>query len=339
MGAVEDAAKWAPDARRPMQLAQNAGLKTIVLSAVWKEGASAQSDLPPLRRAVRAANAQGIEPQLAVYQLSSSTPLDDAARSAFTDYAVALVRALPAVRTVFVGNEPNLNLFWEPQFDPGGGDATAGAYEQLLAAAYDALKGADPKLTIVGGNLAPRGGDDPGAARQTHSPTTFIKDLGAAYRASGRKRPLMDMFSIHVYGESPKIPPSFRHPRTTSIGIGDYDKLVSLLGQAFDGTAQNGSKLPIVYGEYGIETDVPAAQAAGYSGAEVVPTAPAEAQARDYRQAIELAACQKNVRALDFFHVLDERSLKGLQSGLYYVDGTAKPSARAVKRTAVTCES
>jgi hypothetical protein len=339
VGAVDDAAKWAPDAGRPMQLAKNAGLKAIVLSAVWKQGASAQSDLPPLRRAVRAATAQGIEPQLAVYQLSSSTPLDDVARRAFTDYAVALVRALPAVRTVFVGNEPNLNLFWQPQFDPGGGDAAAGAYEQLLAAAYDALKRADPKLTIVGGNLAPRGGDDAGAARQTHSPTTFIKDLGAAYRARGRQHPLMDMFSIHVYGESPKIPPSFRHPRTTSIGIGDYDKLVSLLGQAFDGTAQNGSKLPIVYGEYGVETDVPTAQAAGYTGAEVVPTADAETQARDYRQAIELAACQKNVRALDFFHVLDERSLSGLQSGLYYVDGTAKPSARAVMRAAVTCES
>jgi hypothetical protein len=243
------------------------------------------------------------------------------------------------VLTVFVGNEPNLNLFWEPQFEPDGGDAAAGAYEQLLAAAYDALKGASPKLTVVGGGLAPRGGDDPEATRQTHSPTSFIKDLGAAYRASGRTRPLMDMFSIHVYGESPKIPPSFRHPRTTSIGIADYDKLVSLLGQAFDGTAQSGSKLPIVYGEYGVETDVPAAQSAGYTGNEVVPTADVQTQARDYRQAIELAACQKNVRALDFFHVLDEQALQGLQSGLYYVDGTAKPSAKAVERTAVTCQS
>ena len=78
-----------------MQLAENAGLKTIVLSAVWKQGASALGDLPPLRRAVRAANAQGIEPQLAVYQLSSATPLDEASRTAFSGYAAALVRALP----------------------------------------------------------------------------------------------------------------------------------------------------------------------------------------------------------------------------------------------------
>ena len=320
-----------------MQLAANAGLRTIVLSAVWKQGATATSDLPPLRRAVRAAKALGIEPQLAVYQLSSSTPLDDAARTAFSEYAVALVKALPSVRTVLVGNEPNLNLFWMPQFDSSGGDAAATAYEQLLAVTYDALKGADANLTVVGGNLAPRGGDDPTASRQTHSPTTFIKDLGDAYRASGRTTPLMDMFSIHVYGESPKIPPSFQHPHTTSIGIADYDKLVSLLGQAFDGTSQQGSKLPIVYGEYGVETDVP--QSGGYTGAEVVPTADVQTQARDYRQAIELAACQKNVRALDFFHVIDERTLMGLQSGLYYLDGTAKPSAEAVKHTALTCRS
>jgi hypothetical protein len=146
----------------------------------------------------------------------------------------------------------------------------------------------------------------------------------------------MDMFSIHVYGESPTIPPSFEHPRSTSIGIGDYAKLVALLGRAFDGTAQEGSKLPIVYGEYGVETNVPSV---GYTGNEIVPTVDPGTQARYYRRAIELAACQKNVRALDFFHVIDEQRLAGLQSGLYYLDGTPKPSAEAVKRAAVTCSS
>jgi hypothetical protein len=314
-----------------MQLAADAGLKTIVLSAVWKNGASATDDLPPLRRAVRAAKAQGIEPQLALYQLSSSTPLTGASRAAFSDYVVAVVRALPSVRTVFVGNEPNLNLFWLPQFDPGGGDAAANAYEQLLATAYDALKSADAKLTVVGGNLAPRGGDDPSASRQTHSPTAFIADLGKAYRASGRTKPLMDMFSIHVYGESPKIAPSFAHPHSTSIGIADYGKLVTLLGRAFDRTAQAGSTLPIIYGEYGVETEVPGERSAAYTGTEVVPTADVQTQARDYRQAVELAACQENVRALDLFHVIDERNLAGLQSGLYYADGAPKASLDPVR--------
>ena len=319
-----------------MQRARDAGLKSIVISAVWKQGSTATGDLPPIRRAVAAAKAENIEPQLAVYQLSSATPLDDAGRTAFSRYAAALVKALPAVHTVFVGNEPNLNLFWMPQFDANGGDAAASGYEQLLATTYDALKSADPKLNVVGANLAPRGGDDPSSSRQTHSPTRFIRDLGNAYRASGRTKPLMDMFSIHVYGETPKIGPSFRHPNTTSIGIADYRKLVSLLGRAFDGTPQKGSTLPIIYGEYGVETTVPGG---GYTGKEIVPAIDPQTQARFYRQAIELAACQKNVKALDFFHVIDEKKLTGLQSGLYYVNGTAKPSAKAVERTAVTCES
>ncbi len=336
---MEDAPKWAPDPRVPLRLAHDAGLDVDVLSAVWKPGATAAADLPPLRRAVEAAVAEHVQPILAVYQLSSATPTAAAARTAFVSYAVGLVHALPDVHTVIVGNEPNLNLFWLPQFDANGEDAAAPSYEQLLAAAYDGLKAADPKLTVVGGALAPRGGDDASASRQTHSPTTFIQDLGAAYRASGRARPLMDMFSIHVYGESPRVPPTLAHPQTTSIGIADYQKLVGLLGKAFDGTAQAGSKLPIMYGEYGVETRVPAAKAGSYSGREVVPAVDEETQAAYYRRAIELTACQPTVRMLLFFHVLDEQRLEGLQSGLYYADGAPKASVQAVEHASLTCRS
>ena len=49
-------------------------------------------------------------------------------------------------------------------------------------------------------------------------------------------------------------------------------------------------------------------------------------QAAFYRQAIELAGAQPTVRMLCFFHVDDETRLAGLQSGVRYADGTAKPS-------------
>jgi hypothetical protein len=330
---VEDAAKWDARPAEPMELARDAGLHADVLSAVWRPGASPADDLPPLQRAVAGARKAGIEPILAVYQLSSATPLDDASRQAFTAYAVALLRGLPGVHTVIVGNEPNLNLFWMPQFDGSGGDAAAVAYERLLAQTYDALQAADHDVTVVGGALAPRGGDDPNATRQTHSPTRFIEDLGAAYRASGRTKPLMDLFSIHVYGESPRVPPTLAHPHTTSIGIADYPKLVRLLDGAF------GRKLPIVYGEYGVETAVPAEKAALYTGHEVVEPVDEATQARYYREAVALAACQPRVRMLLFFHVVDEVPLAGLQSGLYYADSTPKASARAVRDASLTCSS
>ena len=71
----------------------------------------------------------------------------------------------------------------------------------------------------------------------------------------------------------------------------------------------------------------------------MIPAVDPQTQARYYRKAVELAACQPNVRMLLFFHVLDEQQLSGLQSGLYYVDGTPKPSAQAVRQAPLTCSS
>ena len=90
----------------------------------------------------------------------------------------------------------------------------------------------------------------------------------------------MDMFSIHPYPENSSIPPSFEHPQSTAIGLADYDKLVALLGAAFDGTAQPGSSLPIVYGEYGLQTAIPQQKLGRYTGAEQATTKPIDEQAQ-----------------------------------------------------------
>jgi hypothetical protein len=313
-----------------MKLARASGFRAIVLSAVWQDGASAAADVVPLRRAVDAAVREHIRPVLAVYQFSSATPADATRRAAFATYAAALAKALPQVRDLIVGNEPNLNLFWQPQFDAAGGDQAARDYEALLAATYDALKAEDRKLNVIGGALAPHGGDLP-SSRPTHSPTQFIADLGAAYRSSGRTTPIMDAFCIHPYGESPRIPPTLQHPRTTTIGIADYPKLVKLLTDAFDGTAQAGSTLPIVYGEYGVETRIPPAKAALYTGGEVTEPVDEATQAEHYVAAIHAAEQQRNVRMLFLFHVVDESRLEGLQSATRYADGSPKSSEPAVQ--------
>ena len=138
----------------------------------------------------------------------------------------------------------------------------------------------------------------------------------------------MDMFSLHPYPENSSIPPDLEHPRGTSIGLADYDKLVALLGEAFDGTGQPGSSLPIVYGEYGLQTTIPRARAPSYSGAEQAPTKPIDetAQGTAYAAAIAIAACQPTVRMLLFFHVSDEPQLERLQTGVYHADDTPKAS-------------
>src|SRR5205814_3191982 len=148
----------------------------------------------------------------------------------------------------------------------------------------------------------PRGIDRPNTGRDTHSPTTFIPDMGAAYKASGRTLPIMDGFAFHPYGDNSSQPPATPHSGT-SIGLGDYDKLVGLLGQAFDGTAQLGSTLPIIYDEYGVDSQIPDGKRRFYSGREPATTRPASegVQAAYYREALEMAACQPTVRGFLIF--------------------------------------
>jgi hypothetical protein len=145
----------------------------------------------------------------------------------------------------------------------------------------------------------------------------------------------MDAFSLHVYGESPRVPPTLRHQHTTSLGIADYPKLERLLGQAFDGTAQPGSKLPVLYAEYGVETTIPPDKAAAYTGHEVITPVDPATQARYYAEAIRLARQQPTVSGLYIFHVVDETRLEGLQSGVRYAEGTPKPSLEAVRRASL----
>jgi hypothetical protein len=268
---------------------------------------------------------------------SRQTPLSLLDRKQFAQYTSALAQSLPYVRDFIIGNEPNLNRFWMPQFDKRGRDLAAPAYEALLARTYDALKAVSTQVNVIGGAVSPRGADRAGSGRQTHSPTTFLLDLGRAYRKSRRDRPIMDLLVIHPYGESSRTPPTALHPKSTSISIGDYPKLVELLRVAFHGTAQPGASLPILYGEYGVQTAVPFDKLSAYTNlggpaaGDVVPEA---TQGSYYRRAIALAYCQRTVVGLLFFHVSDEHDLARWQSGLFYADDTPKSDLAFVKSAA-----
>ncbi len=341
VGAAEDVVKQ-PDpvkAKAEMDLALLGGLDAIRITQVWAPGETRPSAeaLKADRNVVDAAWLDGVRVFVSVLSFGSrTTPLSAQDEADFAAYAAALARGLPSVRDYIVGNEPNLNRYWLPQFNPDGSDAAAPAYEALLAETYDALKAVSPAIQVYGGAVSPRGGDRPGTGRDTHSPTVFIQDLGAAYRASGRTLPIMDAFAFHPYEDNSSAPPTSTHPATTTIALADYDKLVALLGQTFDGTAQAGSTLPILYDEFGVETQIPPAKASLYSGTEPVTTKPVDeaTQVAYYRQAIQIAYCQPNVRGLFLFHVVDETGLAQWQSGLYYADGTPKLSRAAVAAAA-----
>src|SRR3954469_16850129 len=334
VGAVEDEAKFAPTdaaARGHMQRARRAGARAIAFSAFWRAPLRelAPVDRDALRRAARAAVAESITPIVDVAQFGGETPLTDGEQADFAAFAASVSRLVPQVEHVVVGNEPNANLFWRPQFDASGGDAAAHAYERLLARSYDAIKSVSENVEVIGGGLAARGADRANGKRPTHSPTAFIRDLGVAYGESGRSRPLMDAFSMHVYGETSHTPPTQAH-LGTSIGIADYEKLEALLREAL------GRTTPIVYGEYGVNTAIPPRELSAYSGSEVATKHPVSTstQARYYVRAIELAACQPLVEMLLFFHVTDEPQLERFQTGMYYANRKPKPGLDEVAQTA-----
>ncbi len=334
IGAAEDFVKQ-PDpvlAKENMDLAALAGFDSVRVTAVWSgESEPSATELGLLQNASLAAQLTGIQLFVAVYPRGSRwTPLTEPARAQFAGFAAALARALPLVTNFIVGNEPNLNRFWMPQFNLDGSDAAAPAYAALLARTYDALKAVSPRINVIGGALAPRGEDRQSSARHTQSPPRFISDLGIAYRASRRTAPLMDMFAFHPYqGGSPTVP----RPNSKAVGISDYGRLVALLGRAFDGTRQLGSRLPILYAEYGVESQIPPHLAILYTGREPTTTRPVDeaTQAAYYRQAIELAHCQPTVRGIILFHVADEQPLEGWQSGVFYADRGPKTNLATVR--------
>jgi hypothetical protein len=337
VGAVEDdvRASTLVEAEARMMSFRLAGFRAVRVTSFWRPGLTRPSDdeLRILRNVGDAGARNGVRVYVTVMSPgSATTPLTDEARAEFASYAAAIVRNAPSLEHVIVGNEPNLNRFWLPQFGMDGTSTAPAAYLTLLAATYDAVKAASPDVRVYGGAVSPRGSDRPGGSRPTHSPTGFIHELGIAYRASGRDRPVMDAFVIHPYADNSSQSPATAHPNTTTVSIADYGKLVALLGEAFDGTAQAGSELPIFYGEFGVESDIPSGKASLYTGAEPATTRPVSesTQAEYYEQALALAFCQPTVGGMLLFLSRDERARSAWQSGILYVDGTPKSSKARV---------
>ena len=327
VGAVDDAAR-----HRGQALGQlvAAGFGALGITSYWDPGRSAPTaaELAVLRDTARRADARDVRVFLAVFHRgSATTPLTAGARAQFAAYVGAIVRGVPQVRDVIVGNEPNLNRFWLPQFGRDGSNASAPAYFALLTQAFRAVKDADPAVRVWAGALAPRGSDRPNGVRQTQSPGAFIRGLGEAYRASGLARPPLDGFAFHPYPESSSTPPDLPHPnpRSKTIGLADVERLQEELRGAF------GTDLPVLYSELGVETAIPPAKRALYTGTEVARPVDEATQADFYRRALELAACQEGVVGMLLFHSHDEPALTGFQSGVYYVDGQPKTSLPGVR--------
>jgi hypothetical protein len=333
------------------QSAKDIGYRELRMTVQWNEATPAEIPFQAdIQAAVDCAKLNDLRPILAVYpQHPAAIGSSVAAQAQFATFVSLVGQAFPDVQDIIIGNEPNVNRFWQPQYRAGN-DAAATDYEHTLAQSYDALKLARPDSIVWGPAISSRGNDNAYAvSNASHSPVWFIKYLGDAYRASGRTTPIFDEFDMHPYPpvqDTDTFAKPFRWPQA---GAANLDRIKQALWDAFHGTAEptpaehpDGgfarltpppqTSLPINLDEAAQQTVVTGHEAA-YTGApeNVLPITEQE-QADSYVQLAELAACDPDVKALLYFPLIDDTSLSGgFQSGSLFADLTNKLSYSDLK--------
>jgi hypothetical protein len=303
VGVDDDTLKWTANPLGVVRWQQALGVDAVRLWVPWYgEAAPVGARIDELSRAEEAA--QHTRVVLAVSGFARNTPTTPAARDRFCTYAQRALARVPHAEAVVVWNEANSATFW------GG---TPEDYAALLARCYDELHRTG--LTVLDSTAS------------AHSPEAFLQRVAAAYKASGRTRPLVDAFGHNPYPSTPAEAPDAVHP-PGFVGMGDYARLATLLRTGF------GRPYDVWYLEDGYQTSVPEHLAHHYEGSENVETLGPELQAQRLSEAIALASCQPGVRAFFNFELVDETRLTGWQSGLVWRGVHRKPAAVAFAEAA-----
>jgi hypothetical protein len=345
VGVTEDAGKTSDGGASFFAALNDVGLKVNRVSINWDAANPAtiggQSELASWMPQAQAAGTRII---FAVAPLNARDLTATAdAKGKFAAFLTLLATTFPTVKDYVIGNEPNQPRFWMPQYSDTAKPVAAAQFLPVLAASYDALKAVDPTINVIGIGLSPRGNDQPlGKNNRSRSPVRFLHDLGVAYRASGRTKPLMDELAFHPYPQPQQGPPSVRYAWPTA-GLANLDRIKQAVWDAFNGTAQPtfpeaGKSLfkPLKFDldEVGWQVAPLPALASLYTGIETPGTKliSEDDQAAYYRDTVTLGECDPSVRMLSFFHLLDESDLDRWQSGLERADGSHRPSYDAVKQ-------
>ena len=265
------------------------------------------TELPFVQRAAPKAQQAGIHVVLALYSKQASQHDPDQ----FCAWAATVANTVRqwGIHDYIVWNEPNTRLYWVPQKDGSGNDVAAAAYEQLLAKCYDTLHAADPLARVIGFGLSPRA-----STSESTEPLVFLRDVGTAYRASGRTTPIMDQLSIHPYPNpsAPTSGPDTGYQSPDRFGIPDLARVKQAVWDAFNGTGQpttlNGLTFRI--DEVGWQTDT--STLPQYVNPENVPVVSEQTQADDIKtMATKYFACDPAVTDVELFLLVDEKYRNG----------------------------
>ena len=352
VGVADDWPKFHPCGDVFWQASKDIGLQDLRVTVQW-QGPGTGIVLPSsIQLAVDCARLNNVRPILAIYPARPALiGSDDGAQNSFAAFVAQVGQTFRGVQNFIVGNEPNVNRFWQPQYS-GGQDAAAKDYEHTLAKSYDALKAVRPDSVVWGPAISSRGNDNANAtSNPSHSPVWFIKYMGDAYRASGRTKPIFDEFNMHPYPPTQDTDPFTKPFLWPQAGAANLDRIKQALWDAFNGTGQpipaeqaggrttqsarfGNAGLPIDLDEVGEQTDVlhgPHAGAYTNGPESIAPISEAQ-QSQNYTDLMELAACDPDVKSLLFFPLIDEQDVhNGFQSGELTADFAHKASYDGVK--------
>jgi hypothetical protein len=343
-GVADDAGKYAEDGGAGFfTMLTQLGMTENRMAVFWDPSQPTTIyDQAFLDRAIPQAQRRGIEVIFAIYPLKARALVDTPnGVQLFAQYAAKVAEHYPYVRKVVCLNEGNQPRFHQPQFDDAGNGISGYVQEQAMAACYDALKGVDPNIRVIAFGLSPRGNDDFDApSNVSHSPIRFLKEVGEAYRQSGRTKPIADDVSVHCYPNVNTDAPAVGY-LWPKVGCVNFDRLKQAWWDAFQGTGQpvfgepgdtgGGPHVRIYVDEVGYQARIASDKASLYSGAENVPLIDEATQGSYYAQLIALMACDPDVALLNFFHAVDETNLAAWQSGVVLPDGTRRASFDTVK--------
>ncbi len=348
VGTDEDSLLWG-NSQQTATIARALGLRSIRITTQWHPGdtqvsAAYQRLLDKLQL-----DTGGLRVVVSVYGKPTDAPRTEAARSQYCGFIADLLRDNPTIDDVVIWLDPNDGTFWTPQFNSDGTSASPADYEALLAQCWDAAHAVRTGVNLISLAVS-KSSSVPGAFTLAwHPPGDWIAKVAAAYKASGRAKPIFDTFGYIPHPADSTERPWAKHPGAAAISIGDYDVLMSTLTTAFRGTAQpipGQGSTKIWYLAQGYQTTPDPAKTSLYSGTETDAhpvsswsadegsdqgVGPGIDQPVQVADAVATAYCQPNVGAYFTFHLADERDLAGWQSGVYWADGSPKAAYQALR--------
>jgi Cellulase (glycosyl hydrolase family 5) len=279
---------------------------------------------------VRNAQARGLEVEMALWGTPGWANGDQVPQIAPTDtndfraFAQAVATrysgrfpGYPFVRFYGIWNESNLATFLRPQFDAGGRIVSPAIYARLAIAGYAGIKTGNPLALVAVGETSSNGRNRhvPGLT-DTVAPGTFVQLMA---KAAPRLR--FDAWAQHPYPFPVNQAPAqvSRWPNVTL-------SLLPRLGLELDRSFRR-KNIPIWITEYGNETKP--GEPKGVTEAQ---------QARYLPQAIALARKDPRVKMFIWF-VFRDSPTSTWQSGLYRLNGSAKPAARAWRLAAAPLDA